>query len=330
MWHQKLGGKLEMTGNDAPVLVLGGTGHYGRHVVGSLLAKGTPVRVLSRNAGTARKVLGVGEPGADSAGDGDARIEIVEGDIRSWTSVVAALAATRGVVIAVSAFSPKAIRHLKEIERDAVLMVLEEAEKAEVARVVFLSVYDLRQAVIEELGSETAQYKLEVERALRQKQLNWTVLGAGPSMDIFFAFIRGKRMMVPGGGQAALPAVSAVDVGEITAQAVLRDDLGGQRIRMVGPEAITFPDAAQRISAVTGREIRLTKIPLLPLRIASLVTAPVNPFLRHVYPYAKLMNSFPADITDTAQQDHKRLLELFDYVPTTLEMEVERRKIPSK
>jgi uncharacterized protein YbjT (DUF2867 family) len=41
-----------------PILVLGGTGHYGRHVVQSLLERGAPVRVLSRNAGNARKILG--------------------------------------------------------------------------------------------------------------------------------------------------------------------------------------------------------------------------------------------------------------------------------
>jgi hypothetical protein len=41
-----------------------------------------------------------------------------------------------------------------------------------------------------------------------------------------------------------------------------------------------------------------------------------------------LMNSFPADITEMVRQDHRRLLELFNYVPTTLEMEAEQRKIP--
>ncbi|MBU0704677.1 MAG: NAD(P)H-binding protein, partial [Chloroflexi bacterium] len=58
----------------APILVLGGTGHYGKNIVKSLLAKGQPVRVLSRNAADAREVLG------DEA-------EIVEGDITSRKSV---------------------------------------------------------------------------------------------------------------------------------------------------------------------------------------------------------------------------------------------------
>jgi uncharacterized protein YbjT (DUF2867 family) len=77
----------------APILILGGTGHYGRNIVRSVLEKGQPVRVLSRNAANARKVLG------DEA-------EIVEGDITSRESVVEALKGVKAVVISVSAFTP--------------------------------------------------------------------------------------------------------------------------------------------------------------------------------------------------------------------------------
>lgn len=59
-----------MSGPDEskPVLVLGGTGHYGWHIVRALVAKQVPVRVLSRSRASAHKALGT-EP------------EIVEGDV---------------------------------------------------------------------------------------------------------------------------------------------------------------------------------------------------------------------------------------------------------
>ena len=57
------------------ILVLGGTGHYGHHIVQSLLGKGASVRVLSRNAGNARKILGETH-------------EIIEGDITSRESII--------------------------------------------------------------------------------------------------------------------------------------------------------------------------------------------------------------------------------------------------
>jgi uncharacterized protein YbjT (DUF2867 family) len=303
-------------GEHTPILVLGGTGHYGRHIVPSLVAKGRLVRVLSRNASNARQVLG------DKA-------EIVEGDITSRRSVVEALQGISRVVISVSAFSPKLMRKLKLIEQDSVLTVLEEAEKARASRLVFISVYDIRMDMAKKFKLESAAVKLAVERALAASGLNWTVLGAPPSMEMFFAMIRGDRMVVPGGGPPALPTISPADLGEIAAQAVLRDDLGGRRIRLAGPEAISFPEAAARISQATGETIRFQAIPMILPRIARGVTGLLSPlndtlyYAHHILRYVELLNRFPAD---KVAEDHQHLLDTFDYTPTTLEMEVQRRQ----
>ena len=140
-----------------------------------------------------------------------------------------------------------------------------------------------------------------------------------------FAMIRGGKMIVPGGGPPALPTVSPLDTGEIAAQTVLREDLGGRRIRVTGPEAISFPEAARRISAVTGKRLEFQKIPLFPLRVASLVTWPFNPYLRHLVGSARLMNRFPQDLAAQVSEDHRWLVDTFSYTPTTLEMETRRR-----
>jgi uncharacterized protein YbjT (DUF2867 family) len=251
-------------------------------------------------------------------------VEIVEGDITSRESVVASLDGVRRMVISVSAFSPQLIRQLRLIEYDAVLMVLEQARKAGVSRVVYISTYDVREDAVVGQGSEIARLKLAVETALAGSDLNWTVLGAAPSMGIFFTMIRGNRMVVPGGGPPALPIISPVDVGEIAAQAVLRDDLAGRRMRMVGPEAISFPEAAERISAVAGRSIKFQKIPLLPLRVAAVLTRPFNPYLSYLLPFIILMKRFPPDLVAQVPDDHRLLVETFSYTPTTVETEARR------
>ena len=51
-----------------PILVLGGTGHFGQRIVSNLIALEQPVRVLSRSAVAARRKLG-------------ATVELVEGDV---------------------------------------------------------------------------------------------------------------------------------------------------------------------------------------------------------------------------------------------------------
>ncbi|MES0350664.1 MAG: NAD(P)H-binding protein [Desulfobacteria bacterium] len=300
-----------------PILVLGGTGHYGRHIVRSLLEKDAPVRVLSRNAGNAREILGEVP-------------EIVEGDITLRESIIEALNGVSAVVISVSAFAPKLIRKLRLIERDSVLMVLTEAERADVSRIVYISIYDIRQDIARRLDLESAEIKAEIENALALSNFNWTVLGAAPSTEIFFAMIRGDTMMVPGGGPPALPTVSPVDVGEIVAQTVLKYDLHGKRFRMVGPEAISFPEAAERISNITGKTIGFRKIPLLLPKIARVITAPLTPFsdailyINQMLGFIQLLNQFPQNIIVEVPEVHRLLLGTFDYVPITLEMEAQR------
>lgn len=302
-----------MESGNQPVLILGGTGHYGSRMVKSLLAKGEAVRVLTRNPTRARAILGH-EP------------ELVEGDITSRESIVAALEDARGVVICISAMNWRNAKGMREIERDAVLMVLEEMKRTGISRVVYTSGYEMRADFLEELHLEKfGEIKLEIEAALSSSDLNWTILGCSPSMELFFAFLRKGKMTVPGGGPPALPTISSSDVGEIAAQAVLRLDLEAKRFRLTGPEALSFPEAARRISALTGQPIKLYRIPCFPLKLASIIILPVNPFLQYLYWSVKLLNHFPQDLAAQVPQDHALLRETFSYSPVTFDMEVRKK-----
>ena len=132
-------------------------------------------------------------------------------------------------------------------------------------------------------------------------------------------------MAVPGGGIRPVPAISAEDVGEIAAQTVLRDDLGGRRLRLTGPEAISFPEAAIRISAITKKEIRHITIPLIGIRIVSIIILPFTPFVRVIYSALKLLNNSPSDLAENVPEDHRLLLKTFNYAPITFDMEIKNR-----
>jgi uncharacterized protein YbjT (DUF2867 family) len=302
-----------MDSTNLPILVLGGTGHYGSRIVESLLAKGAAVRVLTRNPDRARDILGDG-------------LEIISGDITSRESVTAALEQAKAVMICVSAMSWHSIKHIRDIERDGVLTVLEEMHKAGIARVVYTSGYEMREEVITRLRiRKMGEIKLEIEAALASSDLNWTILGCAPSMELLFTFYRNKRMAVPGGGPPAIPTISRTDVGEIAAQALLRTDLGGRRFRMTGPEALSFPEAARRIADFSGQPVKFRRIPLLPLKLAGLITRPFNPFIQYLFWSVKLLNHFPADLAAQVLQDHALLRETFDYEPVTFNMEMAKR-----
>ena len=295
------------------VLVFGGTGHYGSRIVQSLLAKDEPVRVLSRNAEKARQTLGD-------------KPEIIEGDITSREAVAQSLQGVKAVIISVSAWSWQTIKKIRQIERDAVLTILAEAKKAAVSRLVYISVYELREDFLREHNMlKFGEIKLEIETTIAQSDFNWTILGEPPSMELFFAVLRNGKLTVPGGGPPAVPTVSPDDVGEIAAQTVLRDDLPGRRFRVTGLEALSFAEAADRITKITGQPVEVKQIPLLPIRIASILTLPFNPYLRYIYWSLVLLNNFPQDLVENVPADHQILRDVFDYTPTTFDMEIRKR-----
>ncbi|NQT63402.1 MAG: NAD(P)H-binding protein [Candidatus Marinimicrobia bacterium] len=298
------------------IIVFGGTGYYGRTVVTALVARGQMVRVVSRNAEGARAVVG-------------SDVDIFEGDVTHTGDISKALQGMDVIVICLAAMSVKLIRKMKAIERDAVLNIMFEAKKLNISRLIYMSGYEMRADLLDELKiPEFGAIKIEVEAALHASDLNWTILGDAPAFDLFFAFLRGGKMTVPGGGLKAIPTISAEDVGEITAQTALREDLGGQRIRLTGPRAYTFPEVAELVSEITGVTVRHLSIPLTAVRVVSALLYPFTPFPRYLYKSLILLNNFPSDLADEVPRDHQKLLDLFDYKPRTLEIEIESRLCP--
>lgn len=293
--------------NKGKILVLGGTGHYGRYIVKALIDSNQEVRVLSRNKLRAREILGK-EP------------EIMEGDITSKSVIINSLEGISAVIISVSAFNRKMIRKAKLIERDSVLMVFEEAEKQGINRIVYISVYGKPDVTVDNLQGKI---KREIETYLENSNFNYTILGAPPSMEIFFAMIRNGKMTVPGGGPQALPTIAPSDLGIIAAQAVRRPDLNRKRFTLVGSEVISFQEAAERLSTSTGKEIGFRKVPLLPIKIAATIIGllgPIFPYISQLLKFIIMMNTaFTPEIIGQAFEHQKLLQETFDFQPISLE-----------
>ncbi len=290
------------------ILVLGGTGHYGQHIVRALLAKEVAVRVLSRNKEKALKILGE-----------NYNLEIIEGDILNEEMVRKSLERVTAIIIAISAFNRKSIRQLRLIERDAVLNLFQLARGAKINRIVYISVYE---KPVPETKMETGRIKLEVEDTLERSTFDYTILGAPPSIEIFFSLIRGGTLRVPGGGPSALPNISPIDLGEIAAQAALRSNLPQKRYRLTSPSALSFPEAARRISDEIGRNIPFRKIPLFPFKIIAKLAGflkPVMPYTAQLLPFILLLNDFESEVKLQTITDYQILQETFNFVPHTLE-----------
>lgn len=307
------------TKKNKSTLVLGGTGHFGQHAVRELLKNGERVCVMTRNPTKAREILGA-----------DAGPEIIQGDLLYKESIEKALTDNDvgAILISIASIGWRASRQRMVVDRDAVIQVLAAAERSGISRVVYVSGYDVQEEFVRGLGIEDiARPMLDVQMALKESNLNWTVLGCPPSMELFFSMIRGDTMNVPGGGPPnGIPTISARDVGKIAAQALVRDDLGGHHYRMAGcPEALTFSEAAEVIGDTWNQSIHVRSIPLMPVKVAGLFTRPFSPYVQHIVSSLTLLNAFPQELTDQIPQDHQRLLDTFDFTPTTLVDEALRR-----
>ena len=295
------------------IVVYGGTGFYGQKVVEKLVKKGQSIKVVTRNSENAKNIVGD-------------KVVLFQGDVTEKGTIEKSLENVGAIVICLSAMSNKLIRRMKEIERDAVLEIMEQAKKANISRLVYMSGYEMRKQLLDDLKiPEFGEIKIEVEGKIRQSDFNWTILGDAPAFEMFFAFLNKGKMTVPGGGLNAFPTISPEDVGEITAQIVVRDDLNGKRIKLTGPKAYSFPEVAKIMSDISGKRIKHMTIPLFLINIISFLLLPFIPFVRYLYKSLKMLNNFPQDLAENVPEDHKLLRELFDYEPVTLEMEISRR-----
>lgn len=295
------------------IVVFGGTGYYGRKVVEKLIQKGQSVRVVSRNSEAAKIILGD-------------KVDIYEGDVTNRSTIIGSLKNAKCIVICLSAMTNKLIRKMKAIERDAVLNIMEEAEKAQISRLIYMSGYEMRAQLLDELNiPEFGAIKIEIESRITQSAFNWTILGDAPAFELFFRLTNKGKMTVPGGGFRPVPTISAEDVGEITAQIAMRNDLGSKRIKLTGPEALSFPEAAKRMSQLTGKKIRHIAIPLFMVNIISIILIPFAPFVRYLYKSLKMLNNFPEDLAVDVPNQHRLLRSLFDYEPVSFDMEIQKR-----
>jgi UDP-glucose 4-epimerase len=118
---------------DANVLVTGGAGFIGSHSVEALLAAGARVTVLD-NFSTGKR---------DNLPVGDVRLKIVEGDIRDWAAVAAALEGITHVLhLAAQSYVQVSIREpLESCQANVVgfLNVLDGARRAGIGRMVYAS-----------------------------------------------------------------------------------------------------------------------------------------------------------------------------------------------
>jgi uncharacterized protein YbjT (DUF2867 family) len=227
------------------ILVTGGAGTLGSHVVRKLLANGYTVRIMSRKS----------QPGDLLPGT-----EWVQGDLESGRGIEEAVSGVDVIVHAASHANPLKNVHTQRVDVDGTRTMLEKARAAGVAHVVYISIVG-----IDRVSLPYYQCKLATEDVIKNGGIPWSILRA-TQFHSFIDLILQEATKLP--LVAPLPTdfrCQPVDEGEVAARLCEIVTAGPAKANaywpdMGGPAVLTLGEMAH--TWLAQRHLRRTIIPL--------------------------------------------------------------------
>jgi len=245
------------------IVVAGGSGLLGRLVVSDLIARGERVRVLVRDSGRARTVLG------DD-------VEVLAGDVRQTAGLDTALAGASVIVSAVHGFLGGRGAGPVEVDQRG-NGTLVDAAAATGASVVLVSVI----GAAADSNLDLFRAKHAAEHQLRASGSPWTIVRAGPFLETWLTVLtqtagKSGRPVIFGRGDRPLAFVSAADVATVVSRAATDTTLHGQILEMAG-EPVTMTALAHALQAARGWHGTVRHVPRPVLRTLGTLARPVHP-----------------------------------------------------
>ncbi|MFC7043235.1 complex I NDUFA9 subunit family protein [Halonotius sp. GCM10025705] len=241
------------------VLVAGGNGFIGSHLVPELLADDHEVTVLARN------------PDSDAVPDG---VEAVSGDITAYDSIESAVAGHDAVVnlVALSPlFKPKGGDKMHdEVHRHGTENLVRAAEAGGVDRFLQLS------ALGADPDGATAyiRAKGQAEAHVTDSDLDWTlirpsvVFGEGGEFVSFTKKLKGMFAPgvpvypLPGGGKTRFQPIHVDDLVGMLAETLIDDAHVGETYELGGPENLTLREITNMVYDAEGKSITIVSVPM--------------------------------------------------------------------
>ena len=248
------------------VVVFGGSGFVGRHVVRALANRGYRVLVAVRRPDLAFHLQPLGNVG---------QIRAIQANLRYRKSVDQAVAEADVVVNLVAILKQSGHQTFSAVQSFGARRVAE-AARAKGARLVHVSAIgaDLKSA------SAYARTKAEAEQGVLEAVKHAVILRPsiifGPEDDFFNRFAALARIspFLPliGGGKTLFQPVFVGDVAEAIAKAVDGDIAGGRIYELGGPQVVSFKQCMQMVCRQTDRNRLLLPITWFAARALAKLT----------------------------------------------------------
>jgi uncharacterized protein YbjT (DUF2867 family) len=246
------------------ILVTGGSGFVGGHVVHELRGRELPVRCLVRDTRKASKLAAWG-------------CELAEGDVTDAASLRQAVEGCETVVHLV------AIRQGREEQFQRVMVdgtraLLAAAKDAGVGRFVHMSALGTGEATKDLVPYYRAKW--ENEQLVRASGSPYVIFrpsfifaGDGGILPTFIKLARLAPVTpIIGSGRQRIQPIWADDVAAYFAEAVTRADVAGRLFELGGPDVVSWNAFWERLKRVRGMRRPSIHVPVGLMRINALVT----------------------------------------------------------
>ncbi len=246
------------------VLVTGGTGFIGPHVVHTLRAREIPVRALVRNPARATRLAAWGA-------------ELVGGDVTDPASLIAACEGVDAVVHLVAIIKGRP-EDFERVMADGTRNVVAAAQSAGVRRFVLASALGL-----DERSKDAVPYfaaKWEMERAVRESEFDHVIFRPsfvfGRDGGVLPTFIRLARFApvtpIIGSGRQRLQPIWVEDLAEYYAHAIDDPTAASRTFELGGPDAVSWNEFWERLKRVLGVRRPSVHVPVGLMRTQATVT----------------------------------------------------------
>ncbi|HSV19583.1 MAG TPA: complex I NDUFA9 subunit family protein [Casimicrobiaceae bacterium] len=245
-----------------PVLVLGGSGFIGRHVVARLVAAGQPVTVLTRRRASARHLILL------------PTVDVVEGDCMDRDTLMRLCVPAVAVINLVGILHERGTSTFARVHVDLPRLLVDVCKAAGVQRIVHMS------AVGADARGGASRYmrsKGEGEDVVAHSGLEWTILR--PSivfgredrfLNLFARLARSLPLLAIGGADARFQPIYVRDLAACV-EHVLNDDATiGQRYSLCGPKAYSLRELVSYAGEVSGHRRPVIGLPPAAAKLQAL------------------------------------------------------------
>jgi NADH dehydrogenase len=246
------------------ILVTGGTGFVGGHVLHELRGRELPVRCLVRDPRKATKLTGWG-------------CELAEGDVTDAQSLRRAVAGVDTIVHLV-AIRQGPREQFQRIMVDGTRDLLSAARDAGVGRFVHMSALGTSEETRELVPYYWAKW--ENEQQVRNSGIPFVIFRPsfvfGPDGGILPTFVKLAKLApvtpIIGSGRQRIQPIWADDLARIFTEATQKEDVTGRLFELGGRDAVTWNEFWERLKRVLGLRRPSVHVPVGLMRINALLT----------------------------------------------------------